>query len=251
MADGQETATIEELTKQFSDALNAREFAKLGSMYTNDAVVCPPNANMVTGKGNIQSYWERNRVIQSLRFDSVSVKSLGDTAKRAVGTLTMHVRLNPQGGEGAAQPREMNAKYIFIWQKVDGEWKIESSIWNRIGPGRSTQMPAPARLRQASQGNTGGGMRPGGGPGGGMRPGGGPGGGMGPGGMRRPGGPGGPGAGPGGGMGPGGGPGGGPRGGGMGPGGGPRGGGMGPGPRGGGQGGNWGGGPGGRRNEGE
>jgi len=27
-------------------------------------------------------------------------------------------------------PQEMPSKYVFIWEKVDGKWKLDSDIWN-------------------------------------------------------------------------------------------------------------------------
>ena len=254
MPDEQEAATIEALNQQFVETFKACDFAALGNIFANDAVFCPPNANMITGKGNIQSFWERNKATQSLRFDLQRVKLLAENVIRVVGTLTMQVAFAmPPGVAQYAGPqsREINLKYIFIWQKIDGEWKIESAIWNRIGPSRGTY-PLPAAVRRTPQNNPGAGQRGAGmgpGQGGGQR-----GAGMGPGqggGQRGAGmGPGqgggqrgagvGPGGGPrGGGMGQGGGqrgagagPGGGQRGAGMGPGGGPRGIGPGGGPRG-------------------
>ena len=225
MAEEQETATIEALNQQFVAAFKARDFAALGNMFANDAVFCPPNANMITGKGNIQSFWERNKTTQSLRFDSQRVKQLAENALRVVGTLTTQVAFAmPPGVAQYAGPqsREVNLKYIFVWLKIDGEWKIESAIWNRIGPSRGTT-PLPAAVRRNPQNNPGGGQR-----GAGMGPG--PGGGQRGAGMGQGSGQGGAGVGPGGGQrGAGMGPGGGQRGGGMGPGGGQRGGGMGPG----------------------
>lgn len=194
---GPEIATIEALTKKFTEAFRARDFAAVGSMFTTDAVICPPNSNMISGKGNIQSFWERNGMIQALRFDSMSVKSLGENAMRVIGTFTIQIRFQQQGAAGSLaaagpQSREINAKYVFVWQKVGDEWKIESGIWNRIRPERGN-FPMPAAIRRFSQNNPAGGMGPGG-PGGGMGPRGGPrgavggqgGGGMGPGvGLRR------------------------------------------------------------------
>ena len=42
MGDRDETATIEALSRQFTKALRARDFAAVGAMYANDAVVCRP-----------------------------------------------------------------------------------------------------------------------------------------------------------------------------------------------------------------
>jgi ketosteroid isomerase-like protein len=241
MTEDEASATIQGLNERFAEAFKAGDFATLGCMFANDAIFCPPNANMITGKGNIQSFWERSKTIQTLRFDSQRVKMLGPDAMRVVGTMTTQVAFRmPQGVAEYAeqQSRELNLKYIFVWQRVDGEWKVESAIWNRIGPARGLY-PLPAAVRRGPQNNPRSGIGPGvgqrgaggGGPAGagpraGVGPGGGPRAGVGPGGGPRGGI--GPGGGPRGGIGPGGGqragigPGGGPRGG-VGPGGGPRG----------------------------
>jgi ketosteroid isomerase-like protein len=185
MADGQETAKIETLTAQFTQALRSRDLAAVGNMYTNDAVMCPPSSNIITGRGNIQSFWAQNGIIENLHFDTMSIKPLGENAMRVVGTLTLQLRSAQNAGRlaaGVPQPREVSAKYVFVWQKIGDEWKIESSIWNRIGPERG-DFPLPAAVRRAAQaGPGGGGMGPAGSPGGGMGPrgglrGGGPGGG--------------------------------------------------------------------------
>lgn len=96
----------------------------------------------------------------------MSVKALGENALRAVGTMTLRLmRPNDPAEAGRAQ---IKAKYILVWQKIEGEWKIDSGIWNRIGPTQTRGLPAPSAIRA-------GGFGPGGGPrGGGLGPGGGP-----------------------------------------------------------------------------
>ena len=203
MTEDDAIATIQGLNERFAEALKARDFAALGTMFTNDAVFCPPNANMITGKGNIQSFWERNKTIQAMRFDSQRVKMLAPDAMRAVGTMTMQVAFRmPDGVADYAGPqsRELSLKYIFVWQKIDADWKIESGIWNRIGPARGLY-PLPAAVRRVPQNNPRSGMGPGAGPrgggggpglrGGGLGPGAGPQAGAGFGGRARGGGPGG------------------------------------------------------------
>lgn len=166
MGNGDETATIEARGRQFAEAVTARDFAVIGGMYADDAVICPPNSNIITGKGNIQQFWQRNRIIQGISFNSMSVKALGENAMRAVGTMTLRLmRPNDPAEAGRAQ---IKAKYILVWQKIEGEWKIDSGIWNRIGPTQTRGLPAPSAIRA-------GGFGPGGGPrGGGLGPGGGP-----------------------------------------------------------------------------
>jgi ketosteroid isomerase-like protein len=135
-------ATIETLNRKLADALRKRDFAAVGAMYTNDAMMLPPASNIVIGKGNIQSFWEqRPRPLQDVKFATLHVKQLGDGAAVEVGTFRMQISpaSNPLAGEateqGALQSRGISAKYVFVWQKVDGEWKIGTSSWNRIGVG--------------------------------------------------------------------------------------------------------------------
>ena len=112
-------------------------------MYTNDAVICPPNSNIITGKGNVAQFWERNRIVQGLSFDPVSVKVLSESALRAVGTMSL--QLDPQTPDRSAEAgQQIKAKYIWVWQKVDGAWKIESGIWTDW----SCSTVASRRLRQ-------------------------------------------------------------------------------------------------------
>ena len=168
MGDSDETATIEALSRQFSEAVRARDFTAIGGMYTNDAVICPPNSNILIGKGNIQQFWQRNRVIQEISFDSISVKSLGENALRAVGTMTLQL-LRPNAPAEVGRSQQIKAKYVLVWQKVEGAWKIDSGIWNRIGPVQTRGFPAPSAIRAGGFGQGGGPRGPGLGPGGGPR----------------------------------------------------------------------------------
>lgn len=183
MGDRDETATIEALSRQFTEALRTRDFAAVGAMYANDAVVCPPNSNIITGKGNIQQFWERNRIVQSLSFDTVSVKVLGESTLRVVGTMSLQL-VRPNARPSGGGPQQIKAKYVWVWQKIDGAWKIESGIWNRIGPARNDGVPAPSAIRAGGFG-PGGALRGGGPPGSGGGQRGAAGRGIGPGGLRQ------------------------------------------------------------------
>jgi len=147
MADAQET--IEALNKQFSDAFKRGDFDMIAAMYTNDAVMLPPGSAIIVGQGNIQSFWKQARRIQELKFDTVSIKLLGDDAVREIGTLHMRTRSGAKTALAGAQAREITSKYVFVWQKVGGQWKRETSIWNRIGPRPPLRRLELRRLRRA------------------------------------------------------------------------------------------------------
>jgi hypothetical protein len=47
---------------------------------------------------------------------------LGPNAARGQGYATVKTK--------GDNPQEMPSKYVFIWEKVDGKWKLDSDIWN-------------------------------------------------------------------------------------------------------------------------
>jgi len=133
------TATIEALNQKLAEALRSHDFETFGAMHTNDAVMLAPASNIIMGKGNIQSFWEqKGRKLKDVKFSTLNVKPVGDSAAVEVGTFRMRIDspATPlDEGGGGPQSRGVSAKYAFVWQKVDGGWKITNSSWNRIGGG--------------------------------------------------------------------------------------------------------------------
>ena len=142
MAEAQETATgAAARSRQFVDNLKKRDFAALAELYTNDAVMMPPGANIIMGKGNIQSYWQK----MSDEMEDVAVR---DRQRGSVWAPTRFARsagfgcgrnrsLPPAMEQPGAQDQQQRAaKYVFLWQKVGGDWKMVASIWNRIEQNR-------------------------------------------------------------------------------------------------------------------
>jgi uncharacterized protein (TIGR02246 family) len=157
MGDGQLSTMVEELNNKFIDAFKTRDFAAVAGMFTDDAVMLPPRRNIVTGRGNIESFWSQAARIKELKFDSASVTAIGSDVAREIGTLRMRVepgrRRRVSQGEGETgsanagpQSREIAGKYVFVWRKIDGQWKLETSIWNvstqREGRGRAKRRRA-------------------------------------------------------------------------------------------------------------
>ena len=128
MGDGDEIATIEALSRQFTEALKARDYAAVGGMFTNDAVICPPNSNVITGKGNVAQFWKGTDEFRACLLTPVSVKALSENALRAVGIMSLQLASPNPGPQAAGRGQQIKAKYILVWQKVDGVWKIDSGI---------------------------------------------------------------------------------------------------------------------------
>ncbi len=151
-----------------NDALAAgfetADFEALKALYTEDAVLLPPRSRAIKGRQAIAAFWTgvRNR-FSGMTFTTGEWKALGDAVARETGTYEM------AGGEGGGTRGV--GKFMMVWQKIDGAWQVESSIWSinpslearRPGQGAGAGAGAQGRGGQGGrQGSPGGGQRQGG-----------------------------------------------------------------------------------------
>ncbi len=100
--------------------------AGLADLYTEDGQVLPPNSDIVKGKQAIQGFWQVNMEmgIKEVKFETVELESHGDTAIE-VSRYT----LRGEGGQVLDK-----GKYIVIWKKEKGQWKLHRDIFNSSMP---------------------------------------------------------------------------------------------------------------------
>jgi uncharacterized protein (TIGR02246 family) len=112
----------------FMAAVKRGDAAGLAALYTESGQVLPPNADFVKGKGAIQVFWQAvmDMGIKEAKIEIVEVEGHGDTAIE-VSTFTLH-------GEGGQVLDR--GKYIVIWKREGGQWKLHRDIFN-------SSMPAP------------------------------------------------------------------------------------------------------------
>ena len=118
------------------EAVNARfsaDFAKgdgvaVAGHYTVAGQVFPPNGEIVKGREAIAKFWKgvMEAGVKEAKVTTVEAESHGGTAHE-VGTYV----LTGEGGKTLD-----TGKYIVIWKRDGGQWKIHRDIWN-------TSMPAP------------------------------------------------------------------------------------------------------------
>jgi uncharacterized protein (TIGR02246 family) len=102
--------------------------AGMAALYTENGQLLPPNSDFVTGRQAIQGFFQAffDMGIKEAVLESVEVEGHGDTAIE-VGKYTLK-------GEGG---QELDAgKYIVIWKREEGQWKLHRDIFN-------SSMPAP------------------------------------------------------------------------------------------------------------
>ena len=122
---------INSLRDEFIALDNAGDAAGLASLYTNDAVLMPPNQAAVTGNQAIESWYQTtyDQFTIELTLAPDEVEVVGDWA---FDRGTYMIALTPKAG---GEPTEDRGKYIMILRKqVDGSWKIARDMWSSDNP---------------------------------------------------------------------------------------------------------------------
>ena len=79
-------------------------------MYTEDACVLPPGAEMVKGRNAIEALWRANmQQISDVRCTALDVKPLGRNAVREVGTCSFKTKAQP--------PQDGSLKYAVVGRR--------------------------------------------------------------------------------------------------------------------------------------
>ena len=115
--------------EKFTAAFNRGDAARVAAFYTEQGQLLPPNADFMSGREAIQAFWQGalDMGIAAAQIETLEVEDHGDTAIE-VGTYTLHAQDGTELDTG---------KFIVIWKRVGGEWKLHRDIFN-------SSKPAPA-----------------------------------------------------------------------------------------------------------
>jgi uncharacterized protein (TIGR02246 family) len=126
-ARAQSIPEMQKLADEWAAAFNRGDIATVVSQYKDDAVVFPPGGDMVKGKQAITALWtEAQKGLQADHFKVTDVRPLGPNAAREQGYAVFKTK--------GDNPQEMTGKYVVVWEKVGGQWKLDSDIWNLNAP---------------------------------------------------------------------------------------------------------------------
>ena len=108
------------------EVFGKRNFDAIDDIYTANASILPPGAEMICGRERIKAFWS-NLVIsanaKSAVLESVEVMPTGDGVVE-IGRATL--TLQPE----AAGSVELKVKYVVYWRREDNHWKWHTDIWN-------------------------------------------------------------------------------------------------------------------------
>jgi ketosteroid isomerase-like protein len=110
--------------RAFEDAARTRETEKLAAFYTADAIVMPPDGGFVRGRENIGRLWAsaiQHMGLKDVRLNTLDLEIVADTAYE-VGEAVLSLASS-----------NVTIKYLVVWKKVDGSWRLHRDIWNAKG----------------------------------------------------------------------------------------------------------------------
>lgn len=127
-----EEQRIRELDEQFVAAAQAGDVEAIRNLYATDGMIAPPNAPQAEGRAAVGEAWQTLLQAPGLQLQfqptRIEVASAGDMAYD-IGTY----QLTTEGPEG---PVSDEGKYVVVWVKEDGDWKVAADIFN-------SDLPAP------------------------------------------------------------------------------------------------------------
>jgi ketosteroid isomerase-like protein len=127
---------------RFEQALDQGNVAMIAGMYTEHALVLPPNAEIVEGHDAIRNYWESVIAagLKNLSLRSIRIDEYGADAAREIGRFRIEARDQTVAVEG---------KYVILWRKGGSGWQHDSDIWNFTeapGPDAAADTPAASAV---------------------------------------------------------------------------------------------------------
>jgi uncharacterized protein (TIGR02246 family) len=119
---------IDAAEKQWMTAFNGGDASAVANIYTTDARLMAPNADIIEGRSDIEGFVKGFVATGAqIKFDLITVHETPELAV-AVGRYEMDIP-TPDG------PQKDNGKYIEVWAKQsDGSWLIQEDIFNSSVP---------------------------------------------------------------------------------------------------------------------
>ena len=116
-------AQIEAGNAKWVELFNKGDFEALANLYTLDAVALPPGSAMVKGRQAIGKMWKGlAEQAGDPKLTILDIKRLGPNSAREIGTFTLKTK--------GPDTKEISGKYLVVWERVFGGWKLSSDIWN-------------------------------------------------------------------------------------------------------------------------
>ena len=125
----EDSQAIKAAGAQWVDTFNRGDAAALASLYTEEATLLEPNSPLVVGRENIQAIFQGffDTSAMELQLTLIELSVNGDMA-HVVGKYALTIM--PEEGDAISD----NGKYVELWKRENGSWKMDVDIWNSSVP---------------------------------------------------------------------------------------------------------------------
>jgi len=120
---------IKALHQAFAKAAVRHDLDAIAGVFAIDAIIMPPDSEMVKGRDAILRHWKNafDGGLSGLKITPSDIRVIGDVAIE-IGHATLSMA--PAG----AAATDTNVKYMEIWKKVRGQWRVYRGTWNARSP---------------------------------------------------------------------------------------------------------------------
>jgi ketosteroid isomerase-like protein len=121
---------IKAANRKFGEGIRKGDPKAVGALYTEDAIVMPPNNEMIRGRPGTEGFWGAaiKKGVRDAILTTVELRQFGNEIHE-IGNYAL--KIQPEG----QKPFEDKGKYVVIWkQEPEGKWKLHRDIWNSSLP---------------------------------------------------------------------------------------------------------------------
>ena len=119
----QQKPSIQKANEEWMAAFNKGDAAAVAALYAEDAYVLPAGAEMAKGRRAIETFWKKTvQQLGDAKLKTLDLQSLGPGSAREVGTFSFKTK--------GDNPEVVVGKYVVVWRKMGGQWKLITDIWN-------------------------------------------------------------------------------------------------------------------------
>jgi len=126
---GADHQAIQDTNAQWLRLIKDGNSAAVAELYTPDGAIMPPGAPKAQGPKAIEKVWRGLMATPGFRLtfkaDDITVSSAGDMALDR-GTYRLET------GSPSASTQDVG-KYVVVWRKIEGKWKVAADIFNSDG----------------------------------------------------------------------------------------------------------------------
>ena len=110
----------------FMRAFELGDAGDIAELYTDDARLLPPGADLIVGKQGIKAFWSMviDMGIASATLETVELAEFGDTAVE-------EGRFKLISADGQIVD---HGKFVVVWKDDGGTCKLHQDIWNSSAP---------------------------------------------------------------------------------------------------------------------